>query len=156
MANSNGTQHTRPVWYRLAQPGDHLRALWGQGVDRTRWVACGRTWDAVAITPMTLGLQALVAMRVGPRRGYPVLADHLRDQLYVLVPPGTGSAAAGLPGVRVLGAGFQLLMPTTEHGTLVAHWVSPPSSASSPLVRPDRLAHHLRALACDSQKAAVS
>ncbi|MFD4178145.1 hypothetical protein [Streptomyces anulatus] len=154
---AHGTQHTTPVWHRLAQPCDHLRALWGQGVDRTRWVACGRTWDAVAISPMALGLQALVAMRVGPRRGYPVLADHLRDQLYVLVPPGTGSAAAGLPGVRVLGAGFQLLMPTTEHGTLVAHWVSPPGSASSPLVRPDRLAHHLRDLtAAAGREAAAS
>ncbi|MEU3204100.1 hypothetical protein ABZ702_09440 [Streptomyces cyaneofuscatus] len=143
---ANGTQRSAPVWHRLAQPNDHLRALLGGSVDRTRWVACGHSWDAVAISPMAVGLEALVAMRVGPRSGYPVLADHLRDQLYVLVPPGTGSAAAGLPGVRVLGAGFQLLMPTGEHGTLVAHWVSPPRGTPSPLVRPDRLAHHLRAL----------
>ncbi|WP_415961958.1 hypothetical protein [Streptomyces sp. 021-4] len=84
-------------------------------------------------------------MANGTQRSAPVW-HHLRDQLYVLVPPGTGSAAAGLPGVRVLGAGFQLLMPTGEHGTLVAHWVSPPRGTPSPLVRPDRLAHHLRAL----------
>ncbi|MFI9191134.1 hypothetical protein ACIG0A_17830 [Streptomyces californicus] len=149
---ANGPHSSAPVWHRLAQPTDHLRAPAGH----TRWVACGRAWDAVAISPMALGLEALVAMRVGPRRGYPVLADHLRDLLYVLVPPGTGPAAAGLPGVRVLGAGTQLLMPTTDHDTLVAHWVSPPGTASVPLVRPDRLAHHLRVLTSATGKAEAS
>lgn len=119
-------------------------------------MTCGQTWDAVAISPISHGLDALAAMRVSPRRGYPVLADHLRDQLYVLVPRGTGHQAAGLPGVRVLGDGFQLLMPAAEHGSAVAHWVSPPREVPPPLIRPDRLTHHLRALARDSQKAATS
>lgn len=145
-----------PTWHRLAQPSDRLRAQWVRGDDRTQWVACGRTWDAVAISPMSRGLDALVAMRVGPRRGYPVLADHLRDQLYVLVPPGTGQAAAGLPGVRVLGDGVQLLVPAGQHGSAVAHWVSPPREGVPPLIRPDRLTHHLRALARDQQEAATS
>ncbi|MFE9240510.1 hypothetical protein [Streptomyces sp. NPDC007007] len=127
----NRSHSSVPVWHRLAQPNDQLRALAG----RTRWVACGRAWGAVAISPMALGLEAL---------------------LYVLVPPGTGPAAAGLPGVRVLGAGTQLLMPTTEHGTLVAHWVSPPGTASVPLVRPDRLAHQLRVLTSATGKAEAS
>jgi hypothetical protein len=145
-----------PTWHRLAQPTDRLRALWVRGSDRTRWVSCGQSWDAVAISPISRGLDALVAMQVSPRRGYPVLADHLRDQLYVLVPPGTGRAAAGLPGVRVLGDGFQLLMPATEHGSPTAHWVSPPCEGPARLIHPDRLTHHLRALARDPQKAATS
>lgn len=142
-----------PTWHRLAQPSDQLRAQWMRGGDRTHWVACGRTWDAVAISPISRGLDALVAMRVGPRRGYPVLADHLRDHLYVLVPPGTGRAAAGVPGVRVLGDGFQLLMPAGQRSSLVAHWVSPPRTAPPLLlVHPDRLIHHLRALARAAEK----
>ncbi|MFD4483335.1 hypothetical protein ACFWPU_45550 [Streptomyces sp. NPDC058471] len=143
------------TWHRLGQPTDRLRVLWLRGSDRTQWLTCGQTWDAVAITPISHGLDVLAAMRVSPRRGYPVLADHLRDQLYVLVPPGTGHAAVGLPGVRVLGDGFQLLVPTTTHGSAVAHWVSRPRVTPAPLIRPDRLAHHLRALARDPQKAAT-
>jgi hypothetical protein len=143
---------TTSTWHRLAQPTDRLRVQWVRGDERTHWVECGRSWDAVAISPISRGLDALVAMHVGPRRGYPVLADHLRDQLYVLVPPGTGHAAAGLSGVRVLGAGFQLLMPTGQQGNPVAHWVSPPRESPPPLIRPDRLTGHLRALARDLQK----
>lgn len=145
-----------PTWHRLARPSDRLRAQWVRGDDRTRWVACGRTWDAVAISPISRGLDALAAMRVGPRRGYPVLADHLRDQLYVLVPPGSGGEAAALPGVRVLGDGFQLLMPAGQYGSPGAHWVSPPRGGTPVLIRPDRLTHHLRALARDQQEAAIS
>ncbi|MGW3414603.1 hypothetical protein [Streptomyces sp. NPDC000888] len=136
-----------PTWHRLAQPSVRLREQWVRGLDRTRWAACGRTWDAVAITPIALGLDALVALRVSPRRGYPVLADYVRDQLYVMVPPGTGGAAAGMPGVRVLSDGHQLLLPNTRHGTSAAYWVSPPLGDSPALVRPDRLTHHLRVLA---------
>ncbi|MCS0606002.1 hypothetical protein NX794_33060 [Streptomyces sp. LP11] len=154
MAQSAET--SAPTWHRLAQPSDRLRAQWVRGDSRTRWVACGEQWDAVAVSSIALGLDALVAMRVGPRRGYPVLADHLSDQLYVLVPPGTGRAAAGLPGVRVLGTGHQLLMPVTEHSSsAAAYWVSPPRAVPPPLIRPDRLAHHLRTLARDPRKAAT-
>lgn len=104
----------------------------------------------MAIVPIRLGLDALVALRISPRRGYPVLADYVRDQLYVMVPPGTGSAAAGLPGVRVLSDGHQLLLPNTAHGTATAYWISPPREGA-PLVRPDRLTHHLRVLAHPDQ-----
>ncbi|MFK4694147.1 hypothetical protein [Streptomyces pristinaespiralis] len=145
-----------PSWHRLAQPTDRRRELWRRGSDSTRWIECGRRWDAVAITPLVCGLDALAAMRLGPRSGYPVLADLVRDVLYVLVPSGTGSAAAGLPGVRVLTAGSQLLFPATDHGTPAAHWISPPREALPRLVRADRLTHHLRAIADVHEKAAVS
>ena len=144
-------------WRRLAQPSERRRALWIRGNDRTRWATCGVVWDAVAITPMTQGLNALSAMRLGVHSGYPVLGDAIRDVLYVLVPPGTGSAAAGLPGVRVLSVGDQLLWPATDHGTPAAHWVSPPCATPSPLVPADRLAHHLRILSsAEHEKAAAS
>lgn len=137
------------VWHRLAQPEDHRGLMWDRfpAVDSTRWAVCGRSWDAVAITPMALGVRALAALRIIPERGYPVLADHLRNRLYVLVPPGTGSAAAGIEGVRVLSDGHQLLVPASERGTLVAHWINPPRSTSPPLVRADHLADQLNALA---------
>ncbi|GAA4791586.1 hypothetical protein GCM10023220_16370 [Streptomyces ziwulingensis] len=90
------------------------------------------------------------ANKEGGKRGEP------RYQLYVLVPPGTGRTAAGLPGVRVLGDGFQLLVSAGQHGSPVAHWVRPPRETPPPLIRLDRLNHHLRALVRDPQKAATS
>jgi hypothetical protein len=150
MAQSADT--SAPTWHRLAQLSDRLREQWARSNDRTRWAACGQAWDAVAIAPISRGLDALAALRISPRRGYPVLADYVSNQLYVMVPPGTGGAAAGLPGVRVLSVGHQLLLPDTPFGTAAAHWVSPPRGTSPVLVRPDRLSHHLRALA-DQPKA---
>lgn len=145
-----------PTWHRLAQPTDRRRALWASSRDRTGWRACGWTWDAVAITPISVGLDALAAMHLGTASGHPVLADRIRDVLYVLVPPGTGTAAAGLPGVRVLSRGNQLLFPDTEHGTASAHWISPPRH-SPRLVRTDRLAAHLRNLTgAEHERAAAS
>lgn len=112
----------------------------------------------MAIAPITLGLDVLAAMRLDPRGGHPVLADFVRPQLYVLVPPGTGSAAAGLPGVRVLTGGSQLLVPATTHGTPSAYWLSPPPEGAAPrLVPADQLTTHLRAATgADQPKAAAS
>ncbi|AEM88538.1 hypothetical protein [Streptomyces violaceusniger] len=135
-----------PAWYRVALPTSRRRALWAHGDDRTLWAACGCAWDAVAITPIQLGLDALTAMRLGVASGYPVLADQIHDELYILVPPGTGAAATGLPGVRVLSTGSQLLTPVTEHGTPAAHWISPPHRSRPRLVPADRLTTHLRRL----------
>jgi hypothetical protein len=154
MAQSADT--SAPTWHRLAQLSDRLREQWARSNDRTRWAACGQAWDAVAIAPISRGLDALAALRISPRGGYPVLADYIRDQVYVMVPPGTGGAAAGLPGVRVLSDGYQLLLPVTAHGTPAAYWVSPPRGDSPVLVRPDRLAHHLRVLARSDQPKAVA
>ncbi|MFD7867591.1 hypothetical protein [Streptomyces sp. NPDC059783] len=143
------------TWQRLAQPSDRLLSQWRHRPELTYWEACGRRWDAVAITPISLGLAALSALRISPRRGYPVLADHLRGCLYVLVPPGTGITAAGLPGVRVLGTGHQLLVPAPGAGSPAAHWISAPGDGAL-LVRPDRLTHHLRALLSAGQPKAAS
>ncbi|MFJ7271961.1 hypothetical protein ACIQV3_35895 [Streptomyces sp. NPDC099050] len=97
-------------------------------------------------------------MGLNPRSGYLVLADFIHPQLYVLVPPGTGSAAAGLPGIRILASGSQLLMPATAHGTPSAHWLSPPRENATPrLVPADQLTTHLRAaLGADQPKADAS
>jgi hypothetical protein len=97
-------------------------------------------------------------MQLGPKAGYRVLADRLRDELYVLVAPGTAAAAAEVPGVHVLGRGRQLLMPTTDHGTFCAHWIS--ARQSSPLLVPaDQLVTALRELTdptCLPHETAVS
>ena len=143
--SASAARPAAPAWHRLALPTDRRRALWASSRDRTGWRACGWDWDAVAVTPIAVGLDALAAMHLGTASGHPVLADRIRDVLYILVPPGTGGAAAGLPGVRVLSRGSQLLFPETEHGTAVTHWISPPRP-SPRLVRTDRLAAHLRAL----------
>lgn len=162
MPNASSTRRARrpklpaPTWHTLAQVTDQQRASWNRGCDSTRWVECGRAWDAVAIAPLSLGLDALVAMRLSPRTGYPVLADRLRDTLYVLVPPGAGALAETVPGVRVLSVGRQLLMPCTDHGTACAHWLSPPREVPSLLGRVHQLTTHLKELVSAHERAAAS
>ncbi|MFE2046009.1 hypothetical protein ACFXAZ_34845 [Streptomyces sp. NPDC059477] len=158
---ANGSASSRPpgitAWHRLADPTPQRLALWARGEDRTRWEACGRDWDAVAVHPMANGLDVLDAMGLHLDDGYPVLGDRIGDVLYVLVPPGTAHTAAGLPGVRVLGAGHQLLMPTTGHGTAAAHWISPPPEAQPDFVPSGRFTARLRAASApDHEKAATS
>lgn len=66
---------------------------------------------------------------------------------YVMVAPGTGAAAAEVPGVRELSAGRYLLIPTTGHGSVSAHWISAPRTTDPlRLVDVRRLTHHLLAL----------
>ncbi|MFD4483153.1 hypothetical protein ACFWPU_44585 [Streptomyces sp. NPDC058471] len=135
------------TWHELARPTAQKRARWERSENRTRWVACGILWEAVSIAPMETGLAALVAMRAETHRGYPVLADHLRDDLYVMVAAGSGSACADVPGVRVLSEGHQLLVPSTEFdGTAVADWVSSPCEQPPAFVAADRLTAHLQEL----------
>ncbi|SCF62096.1 hypothetical protein GA0115256_144114 [Streptomyces sp. DconLS] len=43
------------------QPSDRPRAQWVRGDERAQWVAGGRSWDAVAISPISRGLDALVS-----------------------------------------------------------------------------------------------
>ncbi|MEV8393480.1 MULTISPECIES: hypothetical protein [unclassified Streptomyces] len=64
------------------------------------------------------------------RGGYPVLADHLRDVLYVMVPAGSAAGIELPADVRVLSAGHQLLVPYETHASPVARWLSPPRAAS--------------------------
>lgn len=102
----------------------------------------------MAITPMERDLDVLAALRISPRRGALVLADHLRGVLYVMVEPGSGDVLAGLPGVRVLSSGSELLMPATyDDSTPVADLISCPRSGEPPALIPaDRLAQGLRGL----------
>ncbi|WP_175308867.1 hypothetical protein [Streptomyces lunaelactis] len=84
---------------------------------------------------------------MSPDRGYPVLADLAwKNELYVLVAPGTADGADELPGIRVLGLGRQLLMPTTGHGTPCAHWISAPRSSPPLLARGAQVVAQLRKL----------
>ncbi|MFD3922864.1 hypothetical protein [Streptomyces sp. NPDC058595] len=123
------------AWHRLAEVTDRRRALWLQSGDATRWSPCGIAWDAIAVTPLALGLGTLAAMGLSPAAGYPVLADRVRDVLYILVPPGTAAiAASGHGSLRALSSGDQLLLPTTEHGTAAAHWISRPRPEKDPLL----------------------
>ncbi|MDJ0464266.1 hypothetical protein [Streptomyces sp. H27-C3] len=55
----------------------------------------------MVIAPIGLGLDALDRLGADVRMGYPVLADHIRDRLYVMVPTDRGHTARG-PGMRVL------------------------------------------------------
>ncbi|MFJ2752807.1 hypothetical protein [Streptomyces sp. NPDC087297] len=141
-----------PTWYSLARVTGPRQALWVRGTDHTRWVKCGADWDAVAITPLALGLDALAGLGLGVRSGYPVLADRVRGILYVLVPAGDGAMAAAVPGVRALTRGDELLMPCTDDGTPSAHWVSPPRAAAPLLVPADRLAEQLQDLVADRRR----
>ena len=80
-------------------------------------------------------------------RGYRVLADHLRDELYVFVPVDQADDFTGLPGVRVLSRGHQLLVPRTpDHSSQVADWVGTPGETLA-LVDRRRLAERLQDLA---------
>ncbi|MFJ2406687.1 hypothetical protein ACIOUE_35910 [Streptomyces xanthochromogenes] len=116
----------RVTWASKAAVDDHLRSLWQRTDSRSRWVPCGHDWDAVAIAPIERGLAALDALGADVRQGYPVLADYLTSRLYVMVDPGAGHVCRDVPGVRVLSAGSQLLVPVSGAGTIAAHWVSPP------------------------------
>ncbi|MBT2511329.1 hypothetical protein J7I98_37040 [Streptomyces sp. ISL-98] len=152
------TKKPTPTWHELAAETDSKRALWVRGRNHTDFVACGEDWQAVCVKPIELGLDALAAMRIGTRRGYLIVADHLRGVLYVMVPPGNGEAFAGIPGVRVLGRGHQLLMPrTTQDSSTVADWVGIPRTLDVPvLVDPDRLAARLQELARSYEEAMAS
>ncbi|MFF8193694.1 hypothetical protein ACF05L_23265 [Streptomyces bobili] len=108
--------------------------------------------------PLPLGLDALAAMPIDTRRGYLIVADHLRSVLYVMVPTGSGEVFAGIPGVRVLGRGHHLLMPrTTQDSSAVANWIGTPRDLDTPvLVDPDRLAARLREPAPSYEEALTS
>ncbi|MFC8223548.1 hypothetical protein ACFUTY_35955 [Streptomyces sp. NPDC057362] len=124
MPNSSGGRR-RVTWSSKADVDDLLRERWRSTVCRTDWAHCGRQWDAVAVE-LQRGLEALDALGLGLRRGYPVLADYLSNRLYVMVDPGTGHVCRDVPGVRVLSAGSQVLVPVSGAGTGAAHWVSAP------------------------------
>jgi hypothetical protein len=118
----------RVTWSSKADPDGRVRERWRRADCRTDWAHCGREWDAVAVE-LQRGLDALDALGLGLQRGYPVLADYLTNRLYVMVDPGTGHVCRDVPGVRVLSAGSQVLVPVSGAGTIAAHWVSPPRAS---------------------------
>lgn len=124
MPNSSSGER-RVTWSSKANPDGRLRERWLRVDCRTEWAHCGRKWDAVAVE-LERGLDALDTLRLGLRRGYPVLADYLTTKLYVMVAPGTGHVCRDVPGVRVLSTGSQVLVPVSGAGTGAAHWVSAP------------------------------
>ncbi|MEV6048798.1 hypothetical protein [Streptomyces xanthochromogenes] len=146
------------TWSDLGQITDDKREWWRRQSGRTDWMACGVTWDAVSISPMPVGLAALSAARTDPRGGYMVLADHVKNVLYVLVPPGTGNACEGIVGVRVLSRGYQLLVPERpEHSTIAADWISHPAGDKpARLVQAEQFAAHLRDLTTPTHERAVA
>ncbi|MGW6979650.1 hypothetical protein ACWGE1_09400 [Streptomyces sp. NPDC054932] len=90
------------------------------------WQPCGYAWDAVVIAPLQRGLDALDVLALPLDAGYPVIADHSRQELITYVANGSGHMLAGVQGVRVLVRGSDLLTPAGEYGTYAAHWLSRP------------------------------
>ncbi len=146
---AKATRKPASTWHELAAETDSKRAQWVRGRNHTSYVPCGEDWQAVSVKPLQLGLDALAAMRISTRRGYLVVADHLRGALYLMVPTDHGEAFAYIPGVRVLGRGHQLLMPrTAQDSSPAADWVGTPRDLDTPLlVDPGRLAARLEELA---------
>ncbi|MGW3200141.1 hypothetical protein ACWDBD_37355 [Streptomyces sp. NPDC001118] len=150
MATKRSSDGKRPTWHDLAAETDAKRRQWLHGLQNlTQYVPCGVGWDAVAVKPLQLGLDALAAMRISTRRGYLVVADHMRGELYVMVPTGYGEAFAGIPCVCLLGRGRQVLVPRSPlDRSVVADWVGTPRDLDTPvLVDADRLAARLQDLA---------
>ncbi|MFK4070436.1 hypothetical protein [Streptomyces sp. NPDC029674] len=139
-----------PTWHELAKASADKELRWQRARMRTQWLACGAGsgsgWDVVSVEPMAAGLDALTAMGAGTRRGYWVIADHLRDRLYVAVPAGPGDLFQDIDGVRLLSQGHQLLIPSTcADTTISADWISHPRGSQPPiLVDAARFAAHLR------------
>ncbi|MFJ2559201.1 MULTISPECIES: hypothetical protein [unclassified Streptomyces] len=96
---------------------------------------------------LVTGLYALDRLRHPSRCGYPVLADHLSDVLYVMVVTGSGTVLTLPTGVRILTAGDYLLVPVTVNGpgSPAAHWISPPSE-TPPLTATESLIGRLQEL----------
>ncbi|MGD6765973.1 hypothetical protein ACOKM5_44330 [Streptomyces sp. BH097] len=120
-----------PTWGGLLDLGsstfDELRTA---GSGATRLVQCGGGRDAVVITPLQRGLAALDRLGLQVEDGYSVIADHIRQELIVLIASGTTSDWDDTQGVRVLSHGHWLLVPQPGgDGSLAAAWLSRPKTA---------------------------
>ncbi|MFE2693714.1 hypothetical protein [Streptomyces mirabilis] len=147
----------RATWASKAKATRKTLALRTTGVDETQWAACGLAWDVAVIAPLELGLQALDRLGADTDAGHPVLGDDVSGRLYVMVPAGTGDALVDVSCVRVLSVGQQLLLPSTPHGSVAAHWISAPGSELPQLLPADKLATTLRGLTtAESESVAAS
>ncbi|MFB7012301.1 MULTISPECIES: hypothetical protein [unclassified Streptomyces] len=107
----------------------------------TAWDTVGDRWEALAIASLERGLAALDVLGLPLDGGYPVIADHARSELIVLVPAGTADrvAGGGPQAVRALTPGTWLVAPHGPTGAYVAAWLSRPTHGSARYVDPVRL-----------------
>lgn len=138
-----------PTLDRLRHAGHGATSLVAVG---TAWDTVGGRWEALAIAPLERGLCALDALGLPLDGGYPVIADHLRSELIVLVPEKTAARAVadGPQGVRALTADSFLVVPHGPTGGYVAAWVSRPSAGFARYVDPVRLCETV--LAAEAQR----
>ncbi|WP_050502314.1 hypothetical protein [Streptomyces monomycini] len=152
-------KQTTPTWGALLDPdAATYKRLRAAGRGATQLVQCGGGRDAVVIAPLQRGLAALDAMDLPVTDGYAVLADHIRQELIVLVEGGRAAAWKGVAGVRVLSRGSWLLAPARgRDGALASAWLSQPAgpspawgdTGSGPCLSGVRVAVDVRAL-CDA------
>ncbi|MDJ0345550.1 hypothetical protein QMK19_33940 [Streptomyces sp. H10-C2] len=123
-------QSANPVksaWSALIRPDTQtVRLLRNAPPNSTELVTCGTAWDALVIAPLERGLAALDALELPHDRGYPVIADYTREELILLVAPGSAHGCT-IQGVRVLSRGSWLLTPVGVRGSWSATWLSRPA-----------------------------
>ncbi|MGW5336195.1 hypothetical protein [Streptomyces bauhiniae] len=122
--------------YRLRCAGFGSTSLVAVG---SAWDTVGGGWEALAISPLERGLAALDALDLPLDEGHPVIADHSRSELIVLVPEGTANRTFRPQAVRALTAGTWLLVPNGDTGAYPAAWVSRPTPGAARYVDPVRL-----------------
>lgn len=139
-------EKTPETWASLLSPDDAVRGWAHPGSTSlvaigTAWDTVDAGWEALVIAPLERGLWALDELDL-PRDGnHPVIADHSRSELIVLVPATTAARAVigGPPGVRALAGGSYLLVPNGPNGALAASWLSRPTYRQARYVDPVRL-----------------
>jgi hypothetical protein len=129
MAQSTNSALLPLGWSAMSAPDDATvhQIRHHEFADVTELTRCGVEWDAVVIAPLERGLRCLDLLGLPLDAGCPVIADYVRGELVVQVALGTGGAAAGLPGVRVLSEDSWLLVPSAGRGAYPAVWLSLPS-----------------------------
>lgn len=129
---THSPKQTTPTWSaRLGPDAETYQRLRTAGPGATQLVQCGGSREAVVIVPLQRGLAALDAMGLPVADGHAVLADHLRQELIVLVAGGRAGTWEGIAGVRVLSRGCWLLAPAPgRDGSLASAWLSQPQGPS--------------------------
>lgn len=143
MPNTPKAEEADPPWSALVEPEEAARTSRDSSPYVTRLVDCGLEWDAIVIAPLKRGLAALTRLSLPIDRGYPVLADYIRQELIVHVPAGTARRCTA-HGTRSLTTGSWLLMPTGQRGSLSATWLSTPHPTRPRFVDPGELSDALR------------